>query len=1604
MRLLVDFGNSVYPSGTPDFNSNHWNNLTTHSVQDYGTLVDTDNNATSIGIEITQVGHNNYGNAPYGVNQNGGTNSNTTKYPGSAWRDSFFLWTGGAGNDGIMRIYGLSPSATYTFFFTGSRAATGWRRMELSDNAGATYRNPAKGTNTDNFYDAGQSDGDYQSDDNGIEATVTGVSEITFTMAVGAASTFGYFGILDINESGGSNDVTITPEPGELTFDAPNPNITTPTSELGILYSQDPFQHDNWNRLGNFGTEQADGVTLSGGTASFTTNLAEFELPSNKHNYTMLEKWKMRLWFNSGTLNGTSYGMGMGIKSSHRAAGERINTICRIAQQSDGDQGKVYFYDSSGFGDQQTYGTQTALSSNTDYIMEVERDGYTLTGRILNAAGDTVLIEESHTYNLASTNTFWMHNTGKFCIWNFGGSQKLTRIEISSTVEKGRDILFIGDSNMFGLYQGATISDRWVNEAMANHPGQSFVVIAGQGDETGEVLSRIDEILELNPSRVLISLLSNDVANGVASGTYEANFNSIISQLEGAGIEVFVTTPIARDGVTMTTANAYINGLSNQSSDFWTLTQTGGGNLNNTYDSGDNIHINGAGAAAIEAKIRQDLPSLFDPAYVASGRILIDVGDTSAGFITTSPDSNGKTWNNSPNLQRVQDHGALLYDDGFSSGLDWECIAQGDNSFGDDSGTNTTGPNSGTANYPASAWRDSYFTESGDASGMQLRFNNLDPAKDYVFFFTGARAAASPRRVDCSDDAGATYRNPAKNGGVNTNNYFDAGNNDADYQSESNGIEASLSGVSSVTFTFSSGGGGQFGYVGIIEITETSSGTDVTITPETTDLVFDSQNPAVTTSTRIDVTITPETTELTFDSQDPAVSTGSLVILGGGTLTLDSQNPTITTSTGSQNETITPEAGELVFDSPNPVVNAQQNVVISPETTDLTFDSPNPAVTTSNQVNEVITPETTDLVLDAPQPLVTTTQNQVATPETTDLVFDSPNPTVTVNGVKLFHIVVMGQSQARGFQATPALTTASVPNCWTLTDGPLDVNTSGVLVPLLESGVETIATALAQQLNDFVNIPNHQFAVTIHAVGGTTIEQLSKGGSTGKFEEAIASAETISDIALANGWEYEVHLVWMHGGTGNNTPTPYGDQFADLVNEFRTDVTPHLHSQAAGNVHVFAAQQRQIGSPDYSIQLYEQSELLSNVHISHPRYTLEYQGDNIHLTNHGTRNAGVLFARAIYTELFSGGWRPLAIGTVTFDGIDTFTIPFMDGVGVLVGNGNLGVDLYNVSDGQSEAYTGGVVGQSLQLTLTNPHVSGAKNYEIRVQQGITGNIRDSSTEVFSFDDAGSNPYDPYKYAVRETKAITATIGGVNISPEPGELVFDSPNPTINTGQSVVITPEGGELALVAPNPTINTSTRIDVVITPEAGELTFDSPNPVVDTGTSLGVIITPPTTELALDSQNPNVTLTANIIITPAPGELILFAADPVTSAGTPLDDPIILYSPIRRTVVISLEFLNTNTMDLYVNDVGREILLEVEEDHSGEATKEIFLEQYNGTRVVLTATTTEIDGKYYFRAVTADGQITFPGPCKFMSHVATPGILDAVGDEVPFLIKERI
>lgn len=123
---------------------------------------------------------------------------------------------------------------------------------------------------------------------------------------------------------------------------------------------------------------------------------------------------------------------------------------------------------------------------------------------------------------------------------------------------KNIDLLTIGDSKTEGYYVdvfGNRYSDLWGS----NNPLKKVQTSASSGNTTQDILNNLPEIILQNPIKVILFIGRNDLANGIPSLTWQANYISITSQLEAAGIQVWHQLPTPETSLDQSALTAFID-------------------------------------------------------------------------------------------------------------------------------------------------------------------------------------------------------------------------------------------------------------------------------------------------------------------------------------------------------------------------------------------------------------------------------------------------------------------------------------------------------------------------------------------------------------------------------------------------------------------------------------------------------------------------------------------------------------------------------------------------------------------------------------------------------------------------------------------------------------------------------------------------------------------------------------------------------------------------------------------------------------------------------------------------------------------------------------
>lgn len=373
---------------------------------------------------------------------------------------------------------------------------------------------------------------------------------------------------------------------------------------------------------GAFGTLINDNFarsTMNSPTADYVTDVSDFSVDGTKLTVTggvpgfenrlryqygnSFEQWDQSI---IGVLVSTpgvaTTGLGIGISDYSVPDGERSVT-CQLTFESGSNLGKIYIwtYDNTSATQRSVSASGLPFASGDTYRIDLDCSivsGYRVYTATATRNGSSFVQTQWTTANHAEGSS-----TGEFAIFSFGGTQTVTNWTINVDDIKHVKDLWIGNSITHG-HGATTLNTRFADQVSVT----DFMVSAGSGDVTQSVLNKLQNILDYNPHRVFLMIGGNDVALGVSSGTYQANYTQIRNALAGHGIEVIHLLATPRDAVNMTTFNSWISSTFTSDTVIDTFTPLATGTaLNNTYDLGDGTHLNQAGYNLVASTINAAL-------------------------------------------------------------------------------------------------------------------------------------------------------------------------------------------------------------------------------------------------------------------------------------------------------------------------------------------------------------------------------------------------------------------------------------------------------------------------------------------------------------------------------------------------------------------------------------------------------------------------------------------------------------------------------------------------------------------------------------------------------------------------------------------------------------------------------------------------------------------------------------------------------------------------------------------------------------------------------------------------------------------------------------
>lgn len=369
---------------------------------------------------------------------------------------------------------------------------------------------------------------------------------------------------------------------------------------LGQIFSADFSSLGNLNDftvVSGTGTIALSGgaLQLSGGNGLFTNHMYRNEGPR------CLEKWKQTVVFTTpNPVITNSYGFSVGVLTTHNNASYGVSTACWMKLSGDGGTlGRFSRFCINGGAPTQDAngGSNGLLSNNTTYTLVVERNKNIIIFNLyvgVGTGGSLARAEFQSVFNITTNTTNSIaHNTGRFCLWNHGGSFPIHNWTVESAAQVNSPLVCVGDSNMYGMYAGAN-NVRYCEQAAVTR-SLGFEILAGPGDTTTECESRTAEIIAMNPRIVYLNTPSNDV---FLAQSWPAVYATLVTALKNAGIKVVHGIPVARDSVDIASTKTEIDSTyaADIRVDLYTLTKNAGNTgIQDALSSTDNVHLNAAG-------------------------------------------------------------------------------------------------------------------------------------------------------------------------------------------------------------------------------------------------------------------------------------------------------------------------------------------------------------------------------------------------------------------------------------------------------------------------------------------------------------------------------------------------------------------------------------------------------------------------------------------------------------------------------------------------------------------------------------------------------------------------------------------------------------------------------------------------------------------------------------------------------------------------------------------------------------------------------------------------------------------------------------------------
>jgi uncharacterized repeat protein (TIGR01451 family) len=362
------------------------------------------------------------------------------------------------------------------------------------------------------------------------------------------------------------------------------------TSEIGSVWSDD-FNRaalgSNWIVLGGAN------VSLAGNELLFNhSNVDLFRQVYYQPWLTCSDQWTIRWRQRFGSLDATSYGVGVGIKNFQAAGGNDRGYNAVLGGVGAG-QGRMQIERWDG-GTQVPVVTGPAMALAAGDVVDcsLTRSGWTLTATAINRANAQV---STTTVTFSTVANLIAPTISRICFYPLGGTVYVDDVSFSINHRKPARFILIGASANDG-YNASSFARTHLSIIQSNF-SETICNDSSSYNTTSNSVSILPEILAHQPGTAILMIGGNDIGFGYPAAQWQAQFSSLVTQLQAASVRVKICLHTPRNADDLRPLNTWISAHypAQDIIDIWTPMLQGTYQLNPIYDSGDGLHPNDAG-------------------------------------------------------------------------------------------------------------------------------------------------------------------------------------------------------------------------------------------------------------------------------------------------------------------------------------------------------------------------------------------------------------------------------------------------------------------------------------------------------------------------------------------------------------------------------------------------------------------------------------------------------------------------------------------------------------------------------------------------------------------------------------------------------------------------------------------------------------------------------------------------------------------------------------------------------------------------------------------------------------------------------------------------